>query len=126
MTNTQKPKEKLQVWFDDPNTPKNAWETWTLKQIEIDAGVSTTSILKYLPKLVNTRHPEITGYTAFTQARKKAGEKSRKKGEPISDEDIVRIQTLRLTKTIHETCELTGYSVTTVQRYSGKKSPKRK
>lgn len=125
MTNTQNPKEKLQAWFENPNTPADAWETWTLKDLEIGSGVSTTSILKYLPELVKTRHPEITGYAAFKQARRKAGKKNRKKGEPISDEDIVRIQTLRLTKTIHETVELTGYSATTVQRYSGK-SKKRK
>ena len=126
MTDTQSPKEKLQAWFENPNTPADAWETLTLKQIEIDSGVSTTSILKYLHELVSTRHPEITGYAAFKEARRKAGEKSRKKGEPISDEDIVQIQTLRLTKTIHETVELTGFSATTVQRYSGKKAPKRK
>lgn len=126
MANTQSPKEKLQAWFDNPNTAADAWKNWTLKDIEIDSGVSTTSILRYLPELVSTRHPEIKGYTDFKQSRRKAGEKSRKKGEPISDEDIVRIQTLRLTKTIHETVELTGYSPTTVQRYSGKKSPKRK
>ena len=126
MTNTQSPKEKLQAWFDNPNTPADAWETWTFKQIEKDSGVSTTSILKYLHELVNTRHPEIIGYAAFKEARRKAGEKSRKKGEPISDEDIVRIQTLRVTHTIHETCEITGFSPTTVQRYSGKKSKRRK
>lgn len=126
MPNTPSPKEKLQAWFDNPNTPADAWETWTLKQIEIASGVSTTSILKYLHELVNTRHPEIVGFSDFKQARRKAGEKLRKKGEPISDDDIVRIQTLRLTHTIHETVEITGLSATTVQRYSGKKAPKRK
>ena len=126
MTEAQTPKERLQAWFDDSNTPADAWKAWTLEEIEKVSGVSRTSILNYLPAMVKAHHPEITGYSVFRQVRREAGEKARKKGQPIGDEDITRIQTLRLTKTIHETAEITGFSPTTVQRYSGKKSSKRK
>lgn len=123
---TQTPKEKLQVWFDDPNTPQDAWKVWTFKEIETESGVSVTSILKYLPEIIGMREKNITGYAAFRQERQIAAIQSRKKGEPISDEDIERIQNLRKTKTIHEVVEITGFSATTVQRYSAKKPRKRK
>jgi len=126
MSEVQSPKERLQAWFDDPNTPQDAWKAWTLKQIETAAGVSKTSVLSYLPAIVKARHPEISGYSKFREVRQAAGQAARKTGERLSDADIQRIQTIRLTKTIHETVELTGFSPSTVQRYSGKKSRTRK
>lgn len=125
MRQSDPPKKRLQTWFDSAETPADAWKLWTFKQIETDSGVSTTSILKYLPDMVGARHPEITGYSAFRQAREAAGKHARKKGRPIGAEDITRIQTLRLTKTIHETVELTGFSATTVQRYSSQKKKRK-
>lgn len=126
MNKSQSPQERLQAWFDNPDTPQDAWRTWTFKQIETDAGASVSSILKHLPDIVEARYPEIKGYSLFRQARQEAGESDRKKGIPISEKDVVRIKTLRLTKTIHETCEITGFSPTTVQRYSSSKPRKRK
>ena len=121
MNESNTPRDRLQAWFDNPETPTDAWKTLTFKEIETQAGVSTYSIQRYLPSIVGVRHPEITGYAAFRQARRDTAIQSRKKGESIGDESIAKIQELRATKTIHETAEITGFSISTIQRYSTKK-----
>lgn len=112
------PEEKVKTWFEHSDTPEHAWKEWTLEQIATDAGCSVSSVLKYLPDLVKTRHPEVTDYIQFRKIRKDAARKQYKKGELLPDEDVARIRELRRVHTIHEVSAMTGFSPSTVHRYS--------
>ena len=115
------PKEKIQVWFDNPDTPADAWKEWTIDQLTTACDVSSSSILRHLPDIVKVRHPEIENYIVFSAVRKEIAQKLHKKGERPADKDIKKIKEFRKTHTIHETAALTGFSAATVQRYSKKK-----
>ena len=114
------PKEKIQAWFDNPDTPADAWKEWTIDQLTTASDVSSSSIFRHLPDIVKVRHPEIENYIVFRKVRKEYAQKQHKTGEPLPDEDIKKIKELRKTHTIHETVALTGFSAATVQRYSKK------
>lgn len=117
------PKEKIAAWFHHEKTPADAWKTWTIDALKIATQTSSTAVLKYLPEIVKTRHPEIENYLVFRKVRNEASKSLYKKGERLPDEDIEKIQELRKTHTIHEVVALTGFSPGTVQKY-GRKYPK--
>lgn len=114
------PREKIQAWFDNPDTPQEAWKEWTIDQLTAACDVSSSSILRHLPDIVKVRHPEIEDFLVFRKVRKEVAQNQHKKGEQIPDEDIKKIKELRKKHTIHETAALTGFSPATVQRYSKK------
>ncbi|MDE0554985.1 MAG: hypothetical protein OXI24_12250 [Candidatus Poribacteria bacterium] len=118
-----KPKDRLQAWFDNPDTPPEAWKEWTFEAIAKAANVSTSTVLNYLAKMVKIRHPEVESYAIFRQVRKTTAQALYKKGERLPDADIKKIQELRKTHTIHEVVEITGFCAATIQRYSNKKYP---
>ena len=115
------PKGKIQAWFDNPQTPQDAWKEWTIDQLTKACAVSSSSIFRHLPDIVKVRHPEIEDFIVFRKVRKEVAQNQHKKGEQIPEEDIDKIKELRKTHTIHETAVLTGFSAATVQRYSKKK-----
>lgn len=115
------PEERLQAWFDNPQTPVDAWKEWSIDDIASDAGVSSTSVEKYLANIVKVKYPEIENYLVFKETRQEAGRLLYKKGERLPDKDIARIQELRKRHTIYETAALTGFSPGVVQKYSSKR-----
>lgn len=118
-------KERLQAWFDNPDTPADAWEAYTLSKICDEASVSSTTVQNYLHLMVKERHPEVSSYAEYLDRREAYGRETRKAGERLSDKDIEAIQTHRLTKTIHETAAILGFSPGTIQKYSSPKYLKR-
>lgn len=112
------PQEKIEAWFENTDTSDQAWKEWTLEQIAKDAGCSVSSVLKYLPELVKHRHPEVEDYLQFRKIRKDAARNQYKKGERLPDADVARIRELRRVHTIHEVTAITGFSPSTVHRYS--------
>ena len=113
------PKEKLNDWFQAPETHHFAWRDMPLKQIAQQAGVSTTSVTRHLPTIVRQRYYQIKSIREFNILRK-----HHRRGTPgysIPDAAIKQIQHLRKTHTIHETAEILKRSPTTVQKYSSKK-----
>lgn len=122
--NTQEmtPEQKIQAWFDNPNTPENAWKEWTIEKLCEVCNVSSSSILKYLADIVKAKYPEIENFLKFRQVRQEVAQNLYKKGERLPDSDIQKIQELRKEHTIHETAALTGFSPATVHRYSKPKT----
>lgn len=112
------PKEKIKAWFFNPKTPAEAWKEWTLEEIAEETKSSVSSVLKYLPDMVRERIPEIENYVVFRQERKTFARQNYKKGQALPDEDAARIRELRREHTIHEVSAITGFSPSTVHRYS--------
>lgn len=48
-------REKLEVWFDNPNKPPEAWMRLTFSQIGEQAGVSTHNACVQLPRILAKR-----------------------------------------------------------------------
>lgn len=61
--------QRIRQWFENPETPEDAWKTWTLAEIANDAGVSIHSVNMNLPDLVKERYPVIDSYIRFKRAR---------------------------------------------------------
>lgn len=108
-------KERLQAWFDNPDTLADAWEAYTLSKICKEASMSSTTVQNYLYLMVKDRHPEVSSYAIFRDRREAYGRETHKAGECLSDKDIEAIQTHRLSKTIHESAAQLGFSRGTVQ-----------
>ena len=119
-TDEMTPRQKIQAWFDDPNTPEEAWKEWTIDELCRACDVSSSSILRYLADIVKAKCPEIENYFVLSKVRKEAAQNLHERGEKLSKKDIKNIRKLRETHTIHETVALTGFSPATVQRYSNK------
>lgn len=48
-------RDKIEAWIDDPNTPKDAWETLTYREVAEQAEVSESSALTHFDKLIAER-----------------------------------------------------------------------
>lgn len=114
------PQQKIVAWFNNPDTPCDAWVELTIDELAKVCDVSTSSIFKHLPIIVKGRHPEVEDYLEFRKKRQDYARSQYKKGERLPDEDIENIQRLRKTHTIHEVAAITGFSPGAVQRYSQK------
>lgn len=61
--------QRIRQWFENPETPEDAWKTWTLEEIANDASVSVHTVNMRLPDLVKERYPVIDSYIRFKKAR---------------------------------------------------------
>ena len=115
------PYEKLHDWYHAPHRTGYEWEALSLQQIADDAGVSTTAVKQHLYKIVREQLFHINSYKKFRERRKEHARQHRKPGHTLADKDIAEIQRLRKDHTIFETADITGFSPSTVQKYSAKK-----
>lgn len=72
-------REKLEIWLDNPNTPKDAWMRLTFPQIDKQAGVKSHNACMQLPKIIAKRIGKSEG-----EVRAMRKEFRRKHGLPYS------------------------------------------
>ena len=49
------PKEKIEKWLDNPDTPDDAWKTYTYDQIIDETGTSSGSVNRYVFEIIAER-----------------------------------------------------------------------
>lgn len=113
-------REKLQQWFDDKDTPSDAWKTWTLRDIAEDAEVSIYTVTTNLPKMVIGKVPNVDNAAIFNRAREAWRKKYHvgRRNVPLSKEEIEDIRKRRKNgDTLAVIAIDTGHSFSSVQRY---------
>ena len=48
-------REKIEAWLDNPNTPKDAWETMSQRKIAEQVGVSTYAVFMHFEPILAER-----------------------------------------------------------------------
>lgn len=111
-------KQRLTNWFNDPNTPTDAWKTWKLREIAEASGVSQHTVSMVLPGLVMEKYPVIDSYAMFKRARAAYRRVYRLPGAALPDKEIEDIQHRRREGgSLIEIATETGYAYRTVVKY---------
>ena len=119
---TDEAKKRIRKWFFDPQTPEYAWKELSWREIAEQCRVSLTQAHWHLPPLVQQKYS--AKLQEIEMARYLASRVQRKQGVKLSDVEVERIKEARKTGTIEEVAEEFGLSISTVQRYTGKKRKK--
>ena len=113
--------KRLRTWFENPQTPPDAWKTWRYDDIAKDAEVSPHTVKLRLQPLVQKRYPTIDSYARFKKAREAYQRINRNhgtRGISLSKKDIEDIrQRPRDGGLLVQIAVDTGHSYGTVQKY---------
>ena len=112
--------QRLRTWFENPQTPPDAWKTWSYDDIAKDAEVSPHTVSLKLQPLVQERYPTIDSYERFKKAREAYKRIHRKQGTRfigLPKEDIEDIRNRRKNGDLLVQIAIdTGHSYGTVQK----------
>lgn len=111
--------QRITEWFNNPETPEDAWKTWSLHDIAADADVSVHTVSIKLPILVIEKYPEIETHKRFLFAReawRRHNKRARTTGLTKDDIDDIR-ERRRNGDTLIQITMDTSYSYSTVRKY---------
>lgn len=111
-------KKRVEDWFYNPATDKDAWKRLSYHELRKIIGVSYSQVRRHLPRLVMKKY-NLTRIQ-FDNVRYASAALYKRRGVSLLPNTIKKIRELRETHTIEQITDILGVSQSSVSKYTRK------